>query len=115
MPYIVIEKNTKKTDGYGHGHQDLSLYSSLEFDKEYTVMSQIRMRQDIIHGSLKYDKRMKIFLLQAINDFNGCALINNESLSDETYYFFDIVSLDDDCELKNDRTPGIIEAEDRNE
>ena len=101
MPYIVIEKNVKKTDGYGHGHKNLSVYSSTDFDKEYTKMAQIRIRHDVIHGNLKYDHKMKNFLLQAINDFNGCALINDEKLSDEIYYYFDIVSFNFDCELDN--------------
>ena len=58
MPYIVVEKNIKKTDGFGHRHQNLSIYSSSDTHMEYRKMAQIRMRHDVIHGNLKYDDKM---------------------------------------------------------
>ena len=75
-------------------------------------MAQIRIRHDVIHGNLIYDDKMKNFLLQAINDYNGCALINDENLSDKTYYYLDIVSLHSDCEVENLPSPKLsIELE----
>ena len=109
MPYTITEKHTKRTGGFGHGHQDLSLYSSMEFDKEYIKMAQIKMKHNVIHGNLEYDERMKNFLLQAINDFDGCAIINDESLADDVYYYFNIISLPHDCKIKNDvKTSGTV-------
>ncbi len=101
MPYTVTEKYAKRTGGFGHGHQDLSVYSSTEFDGQHIKMAQIKMKHSVIHGNLEYDQRMKNFLLQAINDFDGCAIVNDESLTDDVYYYFDIISLTHNCKIKN--------------
>ena len=110
MPYTITHKYVKRTDGYGHGHRDLSLYSSIDFNKKYNKMAQIKIKHNVIHGELKYDNKMKEFLLQAINNFNGCAIINNENLADDKFYYFDIVSLPNHCKIKNNiskSTPSI--------
>ena len=94
-PYSIYNY-TKQTETYlnNHRHGVLDIYLNPdEIEGEYNKIAKIKIKNNRIYGSLRYDERMKKFLLKDISEIGGCSLLVDDQLSDSLHTYFDVINI----------------------
>ncbi len=89
---IKVTKIADKYPEIRNSHKELVIhFSSDEIKFNYEVIANIKLENKVIYGNLLYDKRMKSYLLNTVNNLGADAIIFNSNTSDSINSFFDVI------------------------
>ena len=89
----TLIQNNGSTAKYDQKYnKNLVIYiPSDEIKYEYEIIARIEVENDAVWGDINFDKKIKKYLLDSVNDIGADALIYDEEVSNKSYTYFDVI------------------------